>query len=179
MWVYRLRRCFQGSRTAKGNWSASRKRQKRRARSGSFLACCFLMPASAKQFLPFVREKFRAGQQYDDWYRRNGYAPRSTAQGSERVLRIRQNADSRRGHGKGIRPTAGRAQLTLGWDAVAISGELERTRSCAEDRPPANCGTQLAGPSRQIRGGLSAERFHIFFFNHEGKWIPTNPARWR
>jgi len=36
----------------------------------------FLMPASAKQFLPFVREKFpRLAKQYDEWYSRNGYAP--------------------------------------------------------------------------------------------------------
>src|SRR5258708_16880747 len=33
----------------------------------------FLMPSSAKQFLPFVREKLpRLARQYQDWYRKNG-----------------------------------------------------------------------------------------------------------
>lgn len=36
----------------------------------------FLMPSSAKQFLPFLREKFpRLTRQYDSWYARNAYAP--------------------------------------------------------------------------------------------------------
>ncbi len=36
----------------------------------------FLMPSSAKQFLPFLREKFpRLTRQYDSWYSRNAYAP--------------------------------------------------------------------------------------------------------
>jgi DNA repair photolyase len=98
-----------------------------------FSGVLFLMPASAKQFLPFVREKFPGlAKQYDDWYRRNGYAPEEYRRKvSERVLRIRQKCGFAARPWEGIRPTAGRAQLTLGWDAVAISGELERTRSCA------------------------------------------------
>src|SRR5229473_971960 len=33
----------------------------------------FLMPSSAKQFLPFVREKFpKLAKQYEEWYARNG-----------------------------------------------------------------------------------------------------------
>jgi DNA repair photolyase len=36
----------------------------------------FLMPSSAKQFLPFLREKFpRLTRQYESWYARNAYAP--------------------------------------------------------------------------------------------------------
>jgi len=41
-----------------------------------FSGVLFLMPSSAKQFLPFVREKFpRLAKQYDAWYAKNGYAP--------------------------------------------------------------------------------------------------------
>ncbi len=36
----------------------------------------FLMPSSAKQFLPFLREKFpRLVRQYESWYTHNAYAP--------------------------------------------------------------------------------------------------------
>jgi DNA repair photolyase len=36
----------------------------------------FLMPSSAKQFLPFLKERFpRLTRQYDSWYSRNAYAP--------------------------------------------------------------------------------------------------------
>ena len=36
----------------------------------------FLMPSSAKQFLPFLREKFpRLTRQYESWYSQNAYAP--------------------------------------------------------------------------------------------------------
>jgi len=91
------------------------------------------MPASAKQFLPFVREKFPGlANNTTIGTARNGYAPEEYRRKvSERVLRIRQEMRIRGEAMEGIRPTAGRAQLTLGWDAVAISGELERTRSCA------------------------------------------------
>src|SRR5229473_2813411 len=52
----------------------------------------FLMPSSAKQFLPFVREKFpRLARLYEDWYRKNGYAPDEyRKQISQRVAKIRQ-----------------------------------------------------------------------------------------
>ncbi|MGB8495059.1 MAG: radical SAM protein [Candidatus Acidiferrum sp.] len=98
-----------------------------------FSGVLFLMPASAKQFLPFVREKFpRLARQYDDWYRRNGYAPEEYRRKvSERMLRIRQKFGFAARPWDGIRPAGTRAQLSLGWDAAAISGELERARSCA------------------------------------------------
>jgi DNA repair photolyase len=36
----------------------------------------FLMPASRKQFFPFLAEKFpRLARRYEEWYRRSGYAP--------------------------------------------------------------------------------------------------------
>src|ERR1700682_5366100 len=52
----------------------------------------FLMPSSAKQFLPFVREKFpKLAKQYEEWYAKNGYAPDEyRRQMSRRVAKIRQ-----------------------------------------------------------------------------------------
>jgi len=98
-----------------------------------FSGVLFLMPASAKQFLPFVREKFpRLARQYDDWYRHNSYAPEEyRRKASERLQRIRQKYGFAARPWEGVRPTSIRAQLSLGWDAAAISGELLRARSCA------------------------------------------------
>jgi len=57
-----------------------------------FSGVLFLMPASARQFLPFLREKFpRLARQYEQWYAKSAYAPeeyRKTV--SERVHRIRE-----------------------------------------------------------------------------------------
>src|SRR5580765_4837878 len=52
----------------------------------------FLMPSSAKEFLPFVREKFpKLGRQYEEWYAKNGYAPDEYRKKvSERVGKIRR-----------------------------------------------------------------------------------------
>src|SRR5438445_2987760 len=57
-----------------------------------FSGVLFLMPSSAKQFLPFVREKFpRLARQYEQWYSKNGYAPEDyRRKASERVGRIRR-----------------------------------------------------------------------------------------
>ena len=93
----------------------------------------FLMPSSAKQFLPLVREKFpRLARQYEQWYSNNGYAPEEYRKKmAERVARIKQKL------GFGLRPQhetpriLPRAQLKLDWDAVAVSGELQRMKSCA------------------------------------------------
>ena len=51
----------------------------------------FLMPSSAKQFLPFLQEKFpRLVRQYEHWYVRNAYAPESyRLKIAERVARIK------------------------------------------------------------------------------------------
>ena len=98
-----------------------------------FSGVLFLMPASARQFLPFVREKFpRLARQYDDWYRHNGYAPEEyRRKASERVHRIRQKYGFAARPWEGDRPASPRAQLSLGWDAAAISGELQGMRSCS------------------------------------------------
>ena len=97
-----------------------------------FCGVLFLMPASAKEFLPFVREKFpRLARQYDQWYRRNGYAPEEYRRKvSERMLRIRQEFGFAARPWEGMRPTGTHAQLSLGWDAAAISGEIERAQCC-------------------------------------------------
>src|ERR1700751_5982571 len=52
----------------------------------------FLMPSSAKQFFPFVREKFpKLAKQYEEWYAKNGYAPEEYRKKmSERVAKIRR-----------------------------------------------------------------------------------------
>jgi DNA repair photolyase len=52
----------------------------------------FLMPSSAKQFLPFIRDKFpRLAKQYDQWYAKNGYAPEDYRRRiSERVARVKK-----------------------------------------------------------------------------------------
>jgi DNA repair photolyase len=56
-----------------------------------FTNVLFLMPSSAKQFLPFVREKFpKLAKQYEQWYSVNGYAPEDYRKKiSERVAKIR------------------------------------------------------------------------------------------
>jgi hypothetical protein len=91
------------------------------------------MPSSAKTFLPFIREKFsRLAKQYDQWYAKNGYAPEDYRKKvSARVLRIRQKFGFSSRPWEGDRPTAKRAQLSLGWDAAAISEEWQRPHSCS------------------------------------------------
>jgi DNA repair photolyase len=98
-----------------------------------FSGVLFLMPSSAKTFLPFIREKFpRLAKQYDQWYAKNGYAPEDYRKKvSERVLRIRQKFGFASRPWEGDRPTAKRAQLSLGWDAAAISEAWHRPHSCS------------------------------------------------
>jgi DNA repair photolyase len=102
-----------------------------------FSGVLFLMPASAKQFLPFVREKFpRLAKQYDQWYAKNGYAPEEYRRAaSERVARLRTK------FGFASRPwvemtrSTPRPQLSLAWNAsvggVTSDGAGECLRSCA------------------------------------------------
>jgi DNA repair photolyase len=76
----------------------------------------FLMPSSAKQFLPFLREKFpRLVRQYEDWYLRNAYAPEPYRQKiAERVARIKlQLGMSVRPWQEMRRPVGKRAQMSL------------------------------------------------------------------
>ena len=98
-----------------------------------FSGVLFLMPSSAKQFLPFVREKFpRLAKQYEEWYAKNGYAPEEyRKKASQRVARIRER------FGFAARPwveAKGKApcsQMALSWDAGSEAQELERPRACA------------------------------------------------
>src|SRR6266513_1716487 len=96
-----------------------------------FSGVLFLMPSSAKQFLPFVREKFpRLAKQYEQWYAKNGYAPEEyRRKASERVAWIRKKHGFRSRPWVEIKQTLTRSQLSLGWDAAAQ--KMERTQSCA------------------------------------------------
>jgi len=96
----------------------------------------FLMPSSAKQFLPFIREKFpKLAKQYERWYAKNGYAPEEYRnQVSERVRRIRAKFGFASRPWEGMRASLPRAQLSLGWDAGAIGQELLQTQICSATR---------------------------------------------
>jgi DNA repair photolyase len=86
-----------------------------------FSGVLFLMPASAKEFLPFVREKFpRLARQYERWYAKNAYAPEEYRRKiSERVARLRLK------HGFHTRPfeelqrKARSPQMSLAWNSAA------------------------------------------------------------
>ena len=85
----------------------------------------FLTPSSAKQFLPFVRDKFpRLTKQYEQWYAKQTYAPEKYRNRiAERVARLKQK------YGFAARPigdterTRPCAQMKLGWDAAAVRTE--------------------------------------------------------
>ena len=88
----------------------------------------FLMPSSAKQFLPFVREKFpKLAKRYEQWYGKNGYAPEDYRKKiSERVRAIRAKCGFGSRPWEGMRAaSAGPRQMKLGWDAGAISEEMK------------------------------------------------------
>jgi DNA repair photolyase len=86
-----------------------------------FSGVLFLMPASAKEFLPFVREKFpRLARQYEQWYARNAYAPEEYRRKiSERVgrLRIKHDFHTRPFEELQKRPVS--PQLSLAWNSAA------------------------------------------------------------
>jgi DNA repair photolyase len=98
-----------------------------------FSGVLFLMPSSAKQFLPFVREKFpRLTKQYEEWYAKEAYAPvKYRKMIAERVARLKQKYrfDSR--PDREPRRTAPCAQMKLGWDATVPTVALQGMRSCA------------------------------------------------
>ena len=98
-----------------------------------FSGVLFLMPASAKQFLPFIRERFpKLAKQYEQWYAKNGYAPEDYRKKiSERVHKLRERLGFASRPWEGMRPIARPAQMSLGWDAGAISSQLQQMRSCA------------------------------------------------
>src|ERR1700722_9542792 len=86
-----------------------------------FSGVLFLMPSSAKQFLPFVREKFpKLARQYEQWYSRNVYPPEEYRRKiAERVAKIRVK------HGFHTRPfeelqrKVQSPQLSLAWNTAA------------------------------------------------------------
>ena len=86
-----------------------------------FSGALFLMPASARQFLPFVHEKFpRLARQYDQWYRRNGYAPESySREVAQRVARIRQLNGFEAQPWRALRRTQRVGQLSLSLQSAA------------------------------------------------------------
>ena len=78
----------------------------------------FLMPSSAKQFLPFLREKFpRLVRQYETWYTHNAYAPEPYRQKiAARLNRIKSNLGLTFRPWEQLRHPVGPApQLTLAW----------------------------------------------------------------
>jgi len=100
-----------------------------------FSGVLFLMPSSAKQFLPFIREKFpRLTKQYEEWYTKEAYAPEKyRKQIADRVTRLKQKYGFDSRPQRDTQRTTPRAQMKLGWDAAAASatGELQGMRSCA------------------------------------------------
>ena len=96
-----------------------------------FSGVLFLMPSSAKQFLPFVREKFpRLAKQYEQWFAKNGYAPEEYRRKvSERVARIRQTCDFRSRPWVEKKHVTPCAQMSLGWDAAAIAQQVGESQS--------------------------------------------------
>ena len=95
----------------------------------------FLMPASAKEFLPFIEKKFpKLAKQYHQWYAKNGYAPEEYRKKiSERVRSIRGKFGFSTRPWEGMRSSAGPMQMKMEWDVGAISGELRaRENACDE-----------------------------------------------
>jgi len=98
-----------------------------------FSGVLFLMPSSAKQFLPFIREKFpRLTKQYEEWYAKEAYAPEKYRKMiAERVARLKQKYGFDSRPDREPRRTAACAQMKLSWDSAAVSAELQGMRSCA------------------------------------------------
>ena len=92
-----------------------------------FTNVLFLMPSSAKQFLPFVREKFpKLAKQYDEWYSANGYAPDEYRKKiSARVAKIRQTyAFSPRPYDENRTRKVNCSQLSLALDSGREAGQI-------------------------------------------------------
>jgi DNA repair photolyase len=97
-----------------------------------FSGVLFLMPSSAKQFLPFIREKFpRLIKQYQEWYTKEAYAPEKyRKQIAERVARLKQKYGFDSRPQRDAQRIAPCAQMKLGWDTAAVGAELHGMRSC-------------------------------------------------
>lgn len=96
-----------------------------------FSGVLFLMPSSARQFFPFLREKFpRLVQQYQKWFGKNGYAPEEYRKKvAERVARIRQTYGFRSRPWVEKKHVTPYAQMSLGWDAAAIAEQVGESQS--------------------------------------------------
>jgi len=79
----------------------------------------FLMPASARQFLPFIREKFpKLAKQYERWYGNNGYAPEEYQRKiSERVRAIKQKLGFVSRPSEATWQVARPVQMSLRWES--------------------------------------------------------------
>jgi len=91
----------------------------------------FLMPASGRQFLPFVQKRFpKLAKQYEQWYAKDGYAPEEYRKKiSERVRKIREKFGFASRPWEGMRPASRPAQMSLGLDAGGTGQQLEYTAS--------------------------------------------------
>ena len=98
-----------------------------------FSGVLFLMPSSAKQFLPFVREKFpRLAKQYDAWYAKNAYAPEEYRRKvAERVARIREKLGFASRPWIEAKRMAPCTQLPLAWDAGGMTQALQQPEASA------------------------------------------------
>ena len=99
-----------------------------------FSGVLFLMPSSAKQFLPFVRDRFpRLAKQYEEWYAKNGYAPEEyRKKASERVAKIREKYGFRPRPWVENKRAAACSQLSLGWAATGAAQQIGQAPSEAE-----------------------------------------------
>jgi len=97
-----------------------------------FSGVLFLMPSSAKQFLPFIREKFpRLTKQYEEWYSKEAYAPEKyRKQIADRVARLKQKYGFESRLARDTQRTTPCAQMKLGWGAAAPTVDLQGMRSC-------------------------------------------------
>jgi DNA repair photolyase len=100
-----------------------------------FSGVLFLMPSSAKQFLPFVREKFpRLAKQYGQWYAKNGYAPEEyRLKASERVARLRKKYGFASRPWVPMDPKFACSQMSLSWNTAMgapAGAAMEGLQSC-------------------------------------------------
>ncbi|HZV89957.1 MAG TPA: radical SAM protein [Candidatus Binatus sp.] len=91
-----------------------------------FSGVLFLMPSSAKQFLPFVREKFpRLTKQYEEWYAKEAYAPEKYRKMiADRVARLKQKYGFDSRPQRNSQRTTPCAQMKLGWESATSSAAL-------------------------------------------------------
>jgi DNA repair photolyase len=98
-----------------------------------FSGVLFLMPSSAKLFLPFIRDKFpRLTKQYEEWYSKEAYAPEKYRKMiAERVTRLKQKYGFDSRPQRDSQRTTPCAQMKLGWGAATPAADLQGMRSCA------------------------------------------------